>query len=66
MANRNERKRLAKARHAELTLAVKQAFSIEALRQAEKQKREEAVIAVNKWTRKGTHCICHPGLDSVS
>ncbi len=65
MASRNERKRLAKARNVELKLAVKQAFSEEASRQAIKLKREEAIIAVNRWTRKGTHCLCHPGLDKV-
>jgi len=65
MASRNERKRLAKARHAELKLAVSEALSLEAAKQAEKAARQEALIAVNQWTRKGTHCICHPGLDKV-
>jgi hypothetical protein len=65
MASRNERKRLAKARHAELKLAVKEAFSLESAKQTEKSARQEALIAVNHWTRKGTHCICYPGIDKV-
>jgi hypothetical protein len=65
MATRNERKRAAKARHAELQAAVKDAFSVEQAKVAETQARHEALIAVNKWTRKGTHTICHPGLDKV-
>lgn len=62
MASRNERKRAAKARHLELTLAVEQAFAIEAEKQAVKAARNEALIAVNQWQRPGTRCICDPGL----
>lgn len=66
MATRNERKRAAKARKLELLAAQKQAFAIEAEKQAVIAARHEALIAVNQWTRKGTSCICHPGLDFVS
>ena len=66
MASRNERKRLAKARHTDLTVAVKEAFKSEQTRLAAKQERANSIIGVNQWVRKGTHCICHPGLDFVS
>lgn len=66
MSRRNAQKRLAKAKKAALMLAVEQAFAIEAEKQAEKAAEREALIAVNQWTRKGTSCICHPGLGFVS
>lgn len=62
MATRNERKRRAKVRDAELKAAVEQAFAIDAEKQAVKAARNEALIAVNQWQRPGTRCICDPGL----
>lgn len=62
MASRNERKKRAKARNAELRQAVEQAFVIDAEKQAAKAARNEALIGVNQWQRRGTRCICDPGL----
>ena len=62
MSTRNERKRAAKARKLELLAAQKQAFAIDAEKQAVKAARNEALIAVNQWQRRGTRCMCDPGL----
>ena len=58
MASRNERKRRAKARHIELKAAVEQAFQLEAA----KQEHNQRLIDVNAWHKRGTRCICDPGL----
>jgi hypothetical protein len=65
MATRSQRRGKAKARRNELEVAVKVAFMEENARIAAKQAREIALIEVNKWHRKGTRAICHPGLDKV-
>ena len=51
MATRNERKRLAKAKHASLLLAVNDAFSIDAAKLAAIAERERLINGVDEWGR---------------
>lgn len=74
MANsRNIRKAKAKARKAELVIAVVSAFAVDKesgkqsawLTGLDREARASLLINVNQWGRKGTSCICHPGFYKV-